>query len=371
MNRAIYLLKRIALALPVILFGLTVTFLILYRGPLDPANAILGQDAAPSDVRRLRVALGYINPDGSPVPLWQQYYGVMSDLLLFDFGNSWAVQRNVSVASIIVSRMPATLWLGFWSVMVALVVGIPTGFFAGLRANSLSDYVASGGGIVWRAMPNFWLAVILAGSLTAGGLMSWYRHFPCGPNENPCAWRTDVVTTPSEVSNLFSTIDLFTGVPVLEMLFIPVPNGFNLLIAFKWILPAALVLGSASMGNEIRIGRTAVLESINSKYVETAKAKGLSPRRIIVKHVGRNAAIPLLPVIMGEFYLLIGGSVLVEKVFSINGLGNLFFRAIIVPDIPVVMALVFIFVLINVFVNITQDLLYTVIDPRVTLEDTG
>ncbi|MFB6206640.1 MAG: ABC transporter permease [Haloglomus sp.] len=362
MNRALYLLKRIALALPVILFGLTVTFLILYRGPLDPANAILGRDAAPADVRRLRIALGYIQPDGSPVPLWKQYYQVMSDLLTFNFGKSWAVQRNVAVSEIIIGRMPATLWLGFWSVMVALVIGIPTGFFAGLRANTLSDYFASGGGIVWRAMPNFWLAVIIAGSLSAGGLLSWYRNF--GPN-------TDVVSTPDEVSHLFSTVDIFNGIPVLELLFIPVPNLGNMLVAFKWILPAALVLGSASMGNEIRIGRTAVLESINSKYVETAKAKGLSPRRIIVKHVGRNAAIPLLPVIMGEFYLLIGGSVLVEKVFSINGLGNLFFRAIIVPDIPVVMALVFLFVIINVVFNIVQDLLYTVIDPRVTLEDTG
>jgi len=139
-------------------------------------------------------------------------------------------------------------------------------------------------------------------------------------------------------------------------------------VAFKWILPAALVLGSSSMGNEVRIGRTAVLESINSKYVETAKAKGLSPRRIIVKHVGRNAVIPLLPVIMGEFYLLVGGSVLVEAVFGINGLGNLFFfHAVLGPDIPLVMALVFIFIVIQILFNIGQDLLYTYIDPRISL----
>ncbi|MEF8893562.1 ABC transporter permease subunit, partial [Halodesulfurarchaeum sp.] len=86
------------------------------------------------------------------------------------------------------------------------------------------------------------------------------------------------------------------------------------------------------------------------------------------KHVGRNAVVPLLPVIMGEFYLLIGGSVLVEKVFSINGLGNMFFRAVLGPDIPLVMALVFIFIIFQVLFNITQDLLYTFIDPRITLE---
>ena len=363
MNRLLYLAKRLALGFPVLIFGLTISFMVMYLGPIDPVLSILGRDANPSAARQLRIQLGIIYPNGEPVPLWDQYIMTMVNLFTFDFGDSWIIQRGVPVSTIISARMPATLWLGFWSVVIALVFGIPLGLYAGLRSNTWGDYFASGGGIIWRAMPNFWLAVMIAGSLTAGGALSWYRGFP---NEN---WRTDVIGTPDEVANLFDVINLFTGVPVLEWLFIPVPNIQNMLLAFKWILPAALVLGSASMGNEIRIGRTAVLESINSKYVETAKAKGLSPRRIIVKHVGRNAVVPLLPVIMGEFYLLIGGSVLVEAVFSINGLGNLFFRSVLGPDIPLVMALVFFFTIINVLFNITQDLLYTFIDPRIALED--
>jgi peptide/nickel transport system permease protein len=358
-NRGVYLLKRLLLGVPVVLFGLTISFMVMFLGPIDPVLSILGRDANPEAARQLRIALGIAYPNGQPVPLWDQYRMVMTDLFTLEFGNSWIIQRNVPVTSVIVGRMPATLWLGFWSVVIALVLGIPIGLYAGLHSNTWGDYLASGGGIVWRAMPNFWLAVMIAGSLTAGGVLSWYRGFLV---------KTDVIGTPDEVSNLFSTVDLFTGVPVLEMLFLPVPNLGNMALAFKWILPAALVLGSASMGNEIRIGRTAVLESINSKYVETAKAKGLSSRRIVVKHVGRNAVVPLLPVIMGEFYLLIGGSILVEQVFSINGLGNLFFRAVLGPDIPVVMALVFIFVVIQVLFNITQDLLYTFIDPRIALE---
>jgi peptide/nickel transport system permease protein len=359
-NRLLYVIKRLLLAVPVILFGLTMSFLIMYEGPIDPVFSILGQDATPSDVRQLRIALGYIKPDGAPVPLWERYIKVMVDLFTLQFGQSWVIQRNVSVTQVIVGRMAATLWLGWWSVVIALVVGIPTGLFAGLKANTWGDYLASGGGIIWRAMPNFWLAVMLAGVLSAGGALSWYQDFLIP---------TDVIGTPDAVSDLFDVVHLFEGTPVLELLFIPVPNLTNMLIAFKWILPAALVLGSASMGNEMRIGRTAVLESINSKYVETAKAKGVSARRIVFKHVGRNAVVPLLPVIMGEFYLLIGGSVLVEQVFSINGLGNLFFRAVLGPDIPVVMALVFIFVVIQVLFNITQDLLYTFIDPRIALDE--
>jgi len=360
LNRLLYLGKRLGLGIPVLLFGLTMAFMVMYLGPLDPVLTILGRDANPQAARMLRIQLGIIYPDGTPVPLWDQYRIVLTELITFNFGNSWVIQRGVPVGDLILGRMPATMWLGFWSVVIALLFGIPIGLFAGLKANTWSDYFSSGFGIIWRAMPNFWLAVMIAGSLTAGGVLSWYRGW----------WlKTDVVGTPDEVKQLFDVLHLFDGIPILEMLWVPIPNVEPMLVSFKWILPAALVLGSASMGNEIRIGRTAVLESINSKYVETAKAKGLSKQRIIFKHVGRNAVVPLLPVIMGEFYLLIGGSVLVEKVFAINGLGNMFFRSVLGADIPMVMALVYLFIIIQILFNITQDLLYTYIDPRINLEE--
>ncbi|MFB6200614.1 MAG: ABC transporter permease [Halorhabdus sp.] len=361
MNRLLYLGKRLLLAVPVFLFGITMSFMILYLGPIDPVLNILGQDATPEDIHQLKVALGLIYPDGSKVPLWSQYFQIVTNLVTFDFGQSWIIQRGTPVSELILNRMPATLWLGFWSVIIALVFGIPGGLYAGLRANTWRDYVTSFGGIVWRAMPNFWLAVMLSGLLSAGGFLGFYRGFLIP---------TKVIGTPDALRHMFGSIDLFAGVPVLDVLWLPVPNWGNLAAAIKWILPPALVLGSASMGNEIRIGRTAVLESINSKYVETAKAKGVSDRQIVIKHVGRNALIPLVPIIMGEFYLLIGGSVLVEQVFSIRGLGNMFFRGMLGPDIPLVMALVFLFIVVNVSFNIIQDLLYTFIDPRITLEDT-
>jgi peptide/nickel transport system permease protein len=119
------------------------------------------------------------------------------------------------------------------------------------------------------------------------------------------------------------------------------------------------------MGNEMRIGRTAVLETINSNYVETARAKGVPEGTVVWKHVFRNALIPLVPVITGEAFLLIGGSVLVELVFAINGIGFLFYTAAINGDLPLVSALMFIFILLLVGTNILQDFLYTVIDPRV------
>jgi peptide/nickel transport system permease protein len=277
-------------------------------------------------------------------------------VLLLDWGQSWVVQRNEPVVNLLMNRAPATLWLGFWSVAVALGLGIPLGIYAGLNSNSWGDYLVSASGISWRAMPNFWLAVMLTGLLSAGGLLSFYRFI--GPE-------TVVIGTPDSLGHVFTGIAPFEAIPVLDALWIPLPNPVPFFKSFKWILPAALVLGSSSMGNEIRVGRTAVLENLNSKYVETARAKGVPERTIVWKHVGRNASIPLLPVIMGEFYLLIGGSVLVEEIFGINGLGSLFLSATFATDIPVIGAVAFIFIVILVLFNTVQDILYTVLDPRI------
>jgi peptide/nickel transport system permease protein len=140
------------------------------------------------------------------------------------------------------------------------------------------------------------------------------------------------------------------------------------LAAIKKILPAALVLGSASMGNEMRIGRTAVVETKNEQYVDFARAKGVSERSIVWKHVFRNALIPLVPIVTTEAFLLIGGSVLVESVFGINGMGKLFFDAAIQGDLPLVGSLMFVFIVLLLVINIVQDVLYTLIDPRVGYE---
>ncbi|PSQ60103.1 ABC transporter permease [Halobacteriales archaeon SW_7_71_33] len=353
MSRWSYVLKRLVLAMPVLVFALTVTFMILYLGPLDPVTAVFGQEYNPSDALQLRKDLGMVRADGSPVPLWEQYIDFMIRLFTFNFGQSWVVASEVSVSTLIWNKVLPTVWLGFWSVIVALVIGLPLGFYAGLNPNTGGDYLASFGGIVWRAMPNFWLAVILAGAISQGGFLEGYRTWVI---------ETQVIGTPrGTLETLLMDVELL-GVAM------PMIDPTNFFAAVKWILPAALVLGSSSMGNEMRIGRTAVLETINSNYVETARAKGVSSWKIVSKHVFRNAMVPLLPVIMGEFYLLIGGSVLVELIFNINGLGRLFISAAFGADVTVLGALLFIFVSMTLVFNILQDILYTMIDPRVGYE---
>lgn len=361
MSRWNYFFKRLLLSVPVLFLVMTLIFVILRMGPLDPVAAMLGPEAAGAQAEAIREQLGLNEP------LWRQYldyiWGLLTLLIPFvetDIGQSWVIAEGRPAMDIVVSRAPQTIWLGFWAILLPLFIGIPLGFYAGLNPNKWGDYIASFGGIVWLAMPNFWLAIMLLTILrrTDGGAgplgFDWYE---LGPSTDSL-----IGTPPLD----FLSVEEWAHV----VWFLAVPTGIDfdpgtLAVAIKMILPPAIVLGSASMASELRIGRTAMLETINSNYVETAKAKGVSGRVIVWKHVFRNALIPLVPIITNEAFLLIGGSVIVEFVFNINGLGRTFFQAVIQGDLPLAGALMFIFTLLIIFLNIFQDFLYTILDPRV------
>ena len=346
MSRWRYFVKRVLLSIPVLFSVMTFLFLMLRLGPLSPVAARLGEQASGADVTRLREQMGLNDP------LWKQYLDFMGDLLTFS-GESWVVQANRPITDIIVQLAPTTIWLGFWAILLPLFIGIPLGFYAGLNPNSKSDYIASVSGILWLSMPNFWLAIMALAFLrrTQGGGPLGFDWYTFGPD-----------------------IGGITGTPDLDFLSLtnvfgmPVPTAVDwmaFMTDFKLILPASLILGSASMATEMRIGRTAVLETVNSNYVETAKAKGLKNRAIVWKHIFRNALIPLVPVITNEAFILIGGSVIIEYIFNINGIGALYFRALTQGDLPLAGALVFLFTVLIIALNILQDFLYTIIDPRV------
>ena len=339
MSRLTYLFKRVLMAVPVIWLGTTITWAAIYMGPIDPASRLLsqGQTRNPAAYEAAQTQLGL---DQQPL---EHYLDWMTSLVTFDLGQTWLLYEGSNVNSLILDFLPRTLLLGFWSVVIAILIGVPLGFYAGLHSNTMSDYFASFGGIVWRAMPNFWLAIMLLAVLSISPQVFGFQ----------LNWET-----------LFIEIDSISGSPDMSRIW--TVDGF--LEATKKVLPAAVVLGSASMGNEMRIGRTAMLEVRNEKYIDFARAKGVSDRALVWKHIFRNALIPLIPIITSEAFLLIGGSVLVETVFGINGVGWLFYQAAIQGDLPLVGTLMYIFILITVGINLAQDMLYTIIDPRVGLE---
>ncbi|AGB32800.1 ABC-type dipeptide/oligopeptide/nickel transport system, permease component [Natrinema pellirubrum DSM 15624] len=341
MSRWRYFFKRLLLSVPVLFLVMTFIFALLRMGPIDPVAARLGPEASGAEAARMRERLGLNDP------LWEQYLDFVTNFLTLDLGQSWVIYGDMEVTRVISFAGPPTLWLGFWAILLPLFIGIPLGFYAGLRPNSGGDYVASVSGILWQAMPNFWLSIILLAVLRKTKQGGWFGFdwYTFGPD-----------------------IRSITGTPDLTFVTAAGIDWGTIASDIKLILPPALVLGSASMAAELRIGRTAILETINSNYVETAKAKGLTDRAIIWKHVFRNALIPLVPVITNEAFLLIGGSVIVEYIFNINGLGKIFFQATLQGDLPLAGALLFIFTLVIILLNIFQDLLYTIIDPRVGYE---
>lgn len=357
MTRWSYFAKRILLTIPVLFLTITFVFIMLRMGPIDPVAARLGPQATGADAAQMRERLGLNDP------LWEQYVDYVVSFLTFDFGQSWVVQAERDILTdVVINAAPATLWLGFWSVLLPLFIGIPLGFYAGLNSNTLGDYSISFGGIIWQGMPNFWLAVVTLALLRrtrdGGGLFGfdWYTFGPDITGES-------ITGTPN--LDWFGTVD---ALGITDIVALPLPyvtDWSSFLVDTKLILPPALILGSASIAAELRFGRTAVLEQINSNYIETAKAKGLKSRTIVWKHIFRNAMVPLVPVITSEAFLLIGGSVIIEQVFGINGLGRIFFQAVTQGDLPLAGALLFIFTVILLLLNILQDLLYTIIDPRV------
>lgn len=335
MSRFTYILKRILLMIPVVVFGTSVTFIILYAGPIDPATQILGETATGAERAQVRAQLGLDQP------LWGQYIDFLVDMATLNFGDSWVIQADTDALTVIMNFLPRTVWMGLWAVTLPIFVGIPLGFYAGMNPNTFRDYFASFGGIVWRSMPRFWLAVILMMILS----------------------RSETVLFGFDWKNWLVTANV-VGPPPLGNLTDP----HELAVAIKMVLPAAFVLGNSSMGNEMRVGRTAYLEVKNSNYVEMARAKGVPGRSLVWKHIFRNALMPLVPLITAEAVLVIAGSVLVETVFGINGIGWLFFQAMVQGDIPLTGALMYMFILIIVGMNLVQDILYTIIDPRVSLE---
>jgi peptide/nickel transport system permease protein len=348
MSRWRYLGKRLLMTVPVLWLGLSTTWFIIYQGPVDPAANLLSERNA-QDIDAYENAQEQLGLNQSPL---EHYADWMVNMVTLDWGQTWLLYPGTPVMSLIADFLPRTLWLGFWSVLIAICIGVPIGFFAGLRSNTGSDYVASFGGIVWRAMPNFWLAVMLLTLL--------------GATQNLFGFSWQAFGVPLKALSGNPQLDYMAGNP-LNFFLMPEQT----LAATKKILPAALVLGSASMGNEMRIGRTAVLETKREQYVDFARAKGVSDRLLVWKHIFRNALVPLVPIVTSEAFLLIGGSVLVESVFGINGIGWLFFRTAIQGDLPAVGVLMFVFIVMILAINIFQDFLYMLVDPRVGYEGQG
>ena len=305
-----YLVRRLLLALPVVLGVATLVFLLIHLIPGDPVEIMLGETALPADRDALREALGLDRP------ILEQYGSFLWGLCRGDLGVS--LQQRRPVTALIREHYPATLELSLAAMLISLLIALPAGILSGIRQYSFLDHSTMFLALLGVSMPNFWL----------GPLLIW----------------------------VFS----------IQLGWFPVSGKGGL----AHLLLPALTLGASMAAIVARMTRSSVLEVLREDYVMTARAKGLPEARIILKHVLRNAMLPVLTVVGLQFGALLAGSIITETIFSWPGLGTLMVKAIQTRDYPVVQGCVLVIALSYVLVNLLTDLLYGVIDPRIRYEGT-
>ena len=312
MNRGHFILRRLAQMIPV-LFGITlVVFALLRLIPGDPVQTMLGLQARPESVAALRQELGLDRP------LWEQYLRYLGNVVTFDLGES--LKFKVSVASLLGDRLAVSLVLIAYTTVLMVVLSLPLGIISALRKDGIFDQLTRVVLMVTMVMPAFWVGILF---LTFFSLK--LQLFPvAGYGEG---WREH-----------------------LHHLFLP-----------------ALTIALSITPMLVRALRTSILDALGSDYVRTARAKGLREQAVITAHVLRNALIPALTLLGLSVGYLLGGTVIVENVFSLPGAGKLLVDAIGARDYPLVQSTTLVFATLVILVNLLTDVIYTFLDPRVRL----
>jgi peptide/nickel transport system permease protein len=302
-----FILKRLALGLAVAFTVSLATFLLLNLAA-DPAAMVAGEDATQDAIEQIRVQFGFDRP------LYVRFFEWLGNLMTGDFGDSYYWKQPVF--DLLIDRAPVTLTLAAGALTVTVVVGLTLGVLAALKPNGWLDRFALSFGTAAQAVPNFWLGLILIILL---GVM-----FPILPVSGDTSWK-------------------------------------------HFVLPC-LVLGTSSVPQVLRLTRTGMIEVLGSDYIRTARAKGFRPRQILFRHALRNALLPVVSVITIQIGYKLGGSVITETVFALNGLGRLAYESILGADVPTVQMLVFFFALIFIVLSILGDILNAWLDPRMRVE---
>ena len=330
-----YVLSRLLLA-PLMLWTITtLVFLLLRATPGDPVDAILGA-RAPEEVKEaVRERLG-LN-----APLWLQYLNYMGSLLRFDLGSSLTAQGQ-TVWQIIQAHFPATLELTVFSMLVALVVGVLVGALAASRPNTAVDAGGRLFGIITYAVPMYWFGMVL--QLVFAVQLRW---FPIG-TRFPLT-----MTAPQGPTGLYLVDSLLQG------------NLQAFFVALYYLTLPSLTLGILISGVFERIVRINLKQTLRADYVEAARARGISERRIVFAHALKNALIPVITVLGLTVASLLGGAILTEVTFSWPGLANRLYEAIEFRDYPVVQGVMVFFGVIVAIASILIDILNAYVDPRI------
>ncbi|GHC60763.1 ABC transporter permease [Limoniibacter endophyticus] len=311
-----YVLKRIAVGCLTLLIASAAIFFVMEILPGDPARVMLGVTASEETVAVLREQMGL----NQPVLL--RYLDWLTGLFRFDFGRSYTY--NVPVSELIVERGVVSLPLALIALFLSTAIALPVGLFAASRRGKTADTLTMGVAQIGIAIPNFWFALLLVYLFAV-----WLRLLPAGgfPGWSGGIW------------------------PGIKALIMP---------AIALALPQAAILA--------RVTRSALIEVMAEDYIRTARAKGLTHRAAMRRHALRNALIPVMTILGLQFAFLLAGTIIIENVFYLPGLGRLIYQAITQRDLVVVEGVVILLVAAVIFVNLVVDLSYALIDPRLRSE---
>lgn len=300
----IYALKRLSIALLVAITVSLITFSMIYLSG-DPAIALAGETATQQDIENIRKVYGYDQP------IIVQYLSWLGGALTGNLGHSHYLKSEVS--EVIFQRLPVTMTLGASALGFALALSIPLGVLAAMRPNTLIDRFALTIAVVGQALPSFWFALIMI---------------------------------------------FFFGV---SLRWLPITGSASWL---NFVMPS-IALGYYVTPAVMRLTRAGMIEVLSSDYIRTARAKGLRPIVVLFKHALRNAIIPVVSLSAVQFGFMLGGSIVIETIFAINGLGQLAWESILRADLPMMQAIVLVLSCFYIVLTFLADLLNAFLDPRI------
>jgi len=328
-----YTIKRLLALIPVLFGMILIVFFIIRAIPGNPAQVILGQTATAESIQALTEQLGLDKP------WYVQFFHYLGQLAQFDLGTS--LKTKASIAGEIGPRLAATFELSFVAMFIAIVVGVNAGIISAWFRNSWFDYIAMIVALIGISMPIFWLG--LMGQWLFSVELGWL----------PTTGRENVRMPVEAITNIYMIDTLLQG------------RMDQFWDVVKHLILPGVTLATIPMAILARMTRSTVLEVMNSDYIRTARAKGMRMFFVVYKHALKNAFIPVLTVIGLQTGLLLGGAILTETIFGWPGVGRYIFDAIMARDYPVIQSGILVIAFFFTMINLTVDLLYGFIDPRI------
>lgn len=336
-----FILSRLSIACVTLFVASLVVFAVMQILPGDPARLMMGISATEDAVQALREQMG-LN-----APLVERYIHWLASFLTGDMGRSYTY--SVPVSELVSGAVGVSLPLALMSLLLSTIIAIPTGIFAASRHGKTSDSVTMGIAQIGIALPNFWFAILLVYAFVL-------LPFQAQAFASQGGFWGSVATVLSPILNFFQWLKLPAGG------FPGWGDGFT--PAFKALILPSIALALPQAAILARVTRSALLEVLGEDYIRTARAKGLPRNLVIRRHALRNAMIPVLTILGLQFSFLLSGTIIIENVFYMPGLGRMVFQAITQRDLIVVQSVVMLLVLAVILVNLIVDLLYAIADPR-------